>query len=103
MPSNTPNLTFFSYKFFYINTFPQPVVRRPQYISRPQYYAQQEEEQTYQRPQLIPSSTPASVIYRQSVEPVSITPRPLSVSPTPSARTQLPATTYRPQLLQVRN
>ncbi|RZC41932.1 ras-interacting protein RIP3-like, partial [Asbolus verrucosus] len=77
---------------------PQQPVRRPSYITRPQYI-QQSAADIYQRPQLIPATTPSSTIYKQSLTPINITPRP--VSPTPSARTQLPATTYRPQLLQV--
>ncbi|KAJ8962182.1 hypothetical protein NQ318_018143 [Aromia moschata] len=70
---------------------PQPI-RRPTYITRPQYYQDQD---IYQRPQAVATTTPSSVIYKS----INITPRP--ISPTPSARTQLPATTYRPQLLQV--
>ncbi|CAH1373289.1 unnamed protein product [Tenebrio molitor] len=77
---------------------PQQPLRRPTYITRPHYVQQTatEEAQVYQRPQLISATTPSSFLHKQSV---SITPRP--GSPTPSARTQLPATTYRPQLLQV--
>ncbi|EEZ98601.2 basic-leucine zipper transcription factor A isoform X2 [Tribolium castaneum] len=78
---------------------PQQPIRRPNYITRPTYVQQTatEEAQVYQRPQLISATTPSSYLAKQ--QSVSITPRP--VSPTPSARTQLPATTYRPQLLQV--
>ncbi|XP_063909241.1 putative mediator of RNA polymerase II transcription subunit 12 [Zophobas morio] len=78
---------------------PQQPVRRPQYISRPQYVQQTatEEAQVYQRPQILSATTPTSLLlHKQSI---NITPRP--ASPTPSTRTQLPATTYRPQLLQV--
>ncbi|KAJ8974734.1 hypothetical protein NQ317_010612 [Molorchus minor] len=76
----------------------QQPIRRPAYISRPQYLQHTQadsQRQVYQSPQVVPTTTPASVIYKS----INITPRP--VSPTPSARTQLPATTYRPQLLQV--
>lgn len=62
--------------------------------------AEQDDIPQYKRP-IIPSTTPASVIYRHSVTPVTITPRPHTASPSPSTRPQLPATTYRPQLLQV--
>ncbi|XP_044259349.1 basic-leucine zipper transcription factor A-like isoform X2 [Tribolium madens] len=74
---------------------PQQPIRRPNYITRPTYAT--EAAQVYQRPQLISATTPASYLAKQ--QSISITPRP--VSPTPSARTQLPATTYRPQLVQV--
>lgn len=47
----------------------------------------------YQQQRLVAATTPASVIYKQSLTPVNITPRPLT--------TETPATTYRPQLLQV--
>lgn len=80
---------------------PQPV-RRPTYISRPQYIQQAAsapEERPSYRQQHVPSTTPSSVIYRTSSHPVTITPRPVTQAVTP--RHQLPATTYRPQLLQV--
>ncbi|KAJ8970461.1 hypothetical protein NQ314_001213 [Rhamnusium bicolor] len=80
----------------------RPSIRRPTYLTRPQYVQQTDADvaaQVYQRPQTLPSTTPSSVIYRSSIHPINITPRP--VSPTASSRTQLPATTYRPQLLQV--
>ena len=68
---------------------------RPSYISQPEYQAETETEEpvTY-RPRLyhIPSSTPTSLIYKNSVTPYNITPR-----PTPSPVLQ--ATTYRPQNL----
>lgn len=54
--------------------------------------------QVYQRPQIYPT-TPSSVIYKSSIEPIPITPRPISITPTASARTQLPATTFRPSSL----
>lgn len=38
------------------------------------------------------------MLYKQSITPVSITPRPVSAT---ASQTELPATTYRPQLLQV--
>lgn len=41
------------------------------------------------------------MIYRSSLEPITITPRPITITPTASARTQLPATTFRPQALGV--
>lgn len=76
----------------------QQPIRRPQYISRPQYVENTEEQsQTYNRQYV--SSTPAPVYYSRSVTPVSITPKPVTVST--AAQTQLPATTYRPQILQV--
>ncbi|XP_066256643.1 uncharacterized protein [Euwallacea similis] len=83
---------------------PTPIRSRPQFISRPQYVQQAEPSITYQRqPVPVQSSTPVSTLYRQSVAPITITPRPAlqSASPTTSTRTQLPATTFRPQLLQV--
>lgn len=78
----------------------QPVRRPPQY--RPQYRVQPESEedshtQLYQQPLIYPTTTPSSVIYKSSLEPITITPRPLTITPTASARTQLPATTFRPQ------
>ncbi|XP_028127896.2 transcription factor SPT20 homolog isoform X2 [Diabrotica virgifera virgifera] len=79
---------------------PQPV-RRPTYISRPQYVPQTTptvEERPNYRQQVLSSTTPSSVIYRTSAHPISITPRPVT---TTTKRPQLPATTYRPQLLQV--
>lgn len=75
--------------------FSQPH-RRPAYITRPQYETATQSTPIYHRPQLLQATTPQSFLHKQSV---SITPRP--VTPTPAARTQLPATTYRPQLLQV--
>ncbi|XP_017781561.1 PREDICTED: putative mediator of RNA polymerase II transcription subunit 12 [Nicrophorus vespilloides] len=77
---------------------PQPVPQarpRPVYITRPQYEQEEERPVYQQRPRIvsIPSTTPASVIYKQSISPINITPR-------PTQRAQ-PATTYRPQLLQV--
>ncbi|CAG9823441.1 unnamed protein product [Phaedon cochleariae] len=82
---------------------PQPV-RRPTYISRPQYVQQTSADevspQVYRRPQVAHTTTPAPAIYRSSVHPVTITPRP--VTPTVTSRpSQLPATTYRPQLFSV--
>lgn len=83
---------------------PHSLPPRPQYIPRPQYFQEplpqplEELPQTYHRPRLLPPTTPSSVVYKQSVTPVNITPRPVS---TATARTELPATTYRPQLLQV--
>ncbi|KAF5270961.1 hypothetical protein FQA39_LY08264 [Lamprigera yunnana] len=75
---------------------------RPQFVARPQVYQHftnsQEEIPSFQRSRVVPSSTPASVVYKQSVTPINITPRPLPVA---TARSQLPPTTYRPQLLQV--
>lgn len=86
----------FALLIFYIF---QPVRPRP-YITRPQYESDSEDElQLYSRPTIVPSTTPASVLYKQSVTPISITPRPAIASST--ARADLPATTYRPQLLQV--
>ncbi|KAG5866404.1 hypothetical protein JTB14_004560 [Gonioctena quinquepunctata] len=81
---------------------PQPV-RRPAYASRPQYVQQtsaDEEYQVYHRPQSISTTTPSSVIYKSSVYPITITPRPVTQTSTPRSP-QLPATTYRPQSLQV--
>lgn len=77
-------------------------MRRPAHIIRPHYRVQPDSEedanaQVYQRPLIYPTTTPASVIYKSSLEPVTITPRPITVTPTASARTQLPATTFRPQ------
>lgn len=66
----------------------QSIQRRP-YLTRPRY--ESDAAQLY-------STTPSSLLYKQSVTPINITPRPV-VSTT--ARSQLPATTYRPQLLQV--
>ncbi|CAH1142755.1 unnamed protein product [Phyllotreta striolata] len=81
---------------------PQPV-RRPTYISRPQHIqhaaSNADVRPSYRQPQGVPSTTPASVIYRTSSHPITITPRPVTQAVTP--RHQLPATTYRPQLLQV--
>lgn len=76
-------------------------MRRPAHIIRPQYRVQPDSEensnaQVYQRPLPYPSTTPASVIYKSSLDPITITPRPY-ITPTASARTQLPATTFRPQ------
>lgn len=76
---------------------------RQQYIPRPQLYQDtqndpEEELENFQRARYVPSTTPSSVVYKQSVTPVNITPRPIT---TTTARTELPATTYRPQLLQV--
>ncbi|CAH1131225.1 unnamed protein product [Ceutorhynchus assimilis] len=84
----------------------QSIRSRPQYIARPQYVQQPQQQQiAYQRPQhqLVPSSTPVSTLYRQQVQPVTITPRPLlqTASPTTATRTQLPATTFRPQIVPV--
>lgn len=78
---------------------------RSRYITRPQYTQNAEEEEQQQRevyvrptPFTAVSSTPSSVLYKQSITPVSITPRPVAST---TSRTELPATTYRPQLLQV--
>ncbi|XP_060523524.1 uncharacterized protein LOC132700318 [Cylas formicarius] len=81
---------------------PTPTPVRQQYFSRPQYIqtSAAQADQIYQRPRT-QTNTPAPSIYRQSPQPVSITPRPQVVSATTATRTQLPATTYRPQLLQV--
>ncbi|XP_044757422.1 ras-interacting protein RIP3-like isoform X2 [Coccinella septempunctata] len=77
----------------------QPIRRPATYITRPQYIQQpQESSPAYQRPQHYPSTTPASILYRQSYQPVSITPRPLTASTASATATP---TTYRPQLLQV--
>jgi hypothetical protein len=70
---------------------PQHIRTRPVYITRPNYETE-EDQPVYQRQRVV-STTPAPVIYKS---PLSITPRPLSAS-----TTQQPATTYRPQLLQV--
>ncbi|XP_019761722.2 bromodomain-containing protein DDB_G0280777 isoform X2 [Dendroctonus ponderosae] len=82
---------------------PAPIRSRPQYIARPQYQSQSEQPVSYRQQQAQPSSTPASTVYRQQVAPVTITPRPIyqTASPTSSTRAQLPPTTFRPQLLQV--
>ncbi|KAK4881265.1 hypothetical protein RN001_004584 [Aquatica leii] len=76
---------------------------RPQYTARPTIYQQQltnteEEIPSFQRSRVVPSTTPSSVVYKQSVTPINITPRPLASA---TARSELPATTYRPQLLHV--
>lgn len=77
----------------------QSLPARPQYISRPQLFQHPEEiPQSFQRPRLLPPTTPSSVVYKQSVTPVNITPRPVTQ---PSVETELPPTTYRPQLFQV--
>ncbi|KAK9887261.1 hypothetical protein WA026_021112 [Henosepilachna vigintioctopunctata] len=78
----------------------QHPIRRPTtYTTRPQYVQPSDENSPpFQRAQHFASTTPAPFVYRQSVRPVSITPRPISAS---TSHTQLPATTYRPQLLQV--
>lgn len=76
----------------------QAPVRRPApvYITR-QQYAEDADDLQYQRPRLLsPSTTPSSVVYKHSVSPINITPRPV----TSSSRSE-PATTYRPQLVQV--
>lgn len=65
--------------------------------ARPSYI--QQEQPLISRPRIVSSTTPSPVTYREE-RPLSITPRPLTVTPTPS-RAQPPATTYRPQLLQV--
>lgn len=79
----------------------QAIRTRP-YIARQQYPSSNEEEdrQVYVRPTQFAtvSTTPSSVLYKQSITPVSITPRPVAST---TARSELPATTYRPQLLQV--
>lgn len=77
-------------------------MRRPQHIGRPQYRVQPDSEEDsrttlFQQPLIYPTTTPSSVIYKTSYEPITITPRPVSITPTASARTQLPATTFRPQ------
>ncbi|KAF2902877.1 hypothetical protein ILUMI_03309 [Ignelater luminosus] len=78
---------------------PQSFPARPQYLPRPQLFQRPEEiPQSYQRPRLLPSTTPSSVLYKQSITPVNITPRPVTQ---PTVETELPPTTYRPQLLQV--
>ncbi|CAH1978076.1 unnamed protein product [Acanthoscelides obtectus] len=81
---------------------PQPVRRpTPIYITRPSSYLSNSasesssQPQVYQR-QATTTPAPASVIYRDSVYPISVTPRPIATT-----RTQhVPTTTYRPQLLQ---
>lgn len=47
---------------------------------------------------VVAPSTPASVIYKQTETPLTITPRPFTAT---TPRTKQPATTYRPQLVQV--
>lgn len=69
-------------------TFLQSIQTRP-YLTRPRY--ETDGVQLY-------STTPSSLLYKQSVTPINITPRPVASS---TARAELPATTYRPQLLQV--
>ncbi|KAK5649240.1 hypothetical protein RI129_000269 [Pyrocoelia pectoralis] len=80
----------------------QPLPVRTQYVARPQVYQQQidseEDISAYHRSRGSPSTTPASVIYKQSAAAINITPRPV---PSVTPRSELPATTYRPQLLQV--
>ncbi|XP_050308799.1 TOX high mobility group box family member 3-like [Anthonomus grandis grandis] len=79
---------------------PTPVRSRPQYISRPQYVEPEQQIEYRPRPQApVPSSTPVSTLYRQHVQPITITPRPVlqTAAPTIPTRAQLPATTYRPQ------
>ncbi|XP_022909367.2 uncharacterized protein [Onthophagus taurus] len=77
----------------------QPIRSRPSttiYIPRPQYVEQpQTEAPRYQTPKYlsIPSTTPSSLIYKNTITPISITPRP---TPRPE-----PVTTYRPQTLQL--
>lgn len=56
--------------------------------------------QVYQRPQVYSTTTPSSVIYRSSIEPITITPRPI-ITPTSGSRNQLSATTFNPQTLGV--
>nr|CAH7756651.1 unnamed protein product [Callosobruchus chinensis] len=80
---------------------PQPVRRpTPIYITRPSSYLSSSaseassQPQVYQR-QATTTPAPSSVIYRDSVYPISVTPRPIATT-----RTQVPSTTYRPQLLQ---
>lgn len=77
----------------------QPVRNRPIYIPRPQYVvpetATETSTATAYRPSshhlfsAIPSSTPSSLIYKNTLTPLNITPRPVA-----------PVTTYRPQTLQ---
>ncbi|GJQ69619.1 hypothetical protein Trydic_g6708 [Trypoxylus dichotomus] len=77
----------------------QPARSRPVYIPRPSQYVipetTTEAPAAYRPSQLfsaIPSSTPSSLIYKNTITPLSITPRP--------ALRLDPVTTYRPQTLQ---
>nr|XP_023013724.1 ras-interacting protein RIP3-like isoform X1 [Leptinotarsa decemlineata] len=81
----------------------QQPIQRPTYVSTPHYLQQtpaDQEYQVYKKPQHLSTTTPASIIYRSSVRPVTITPRPITHSSS-SRAPQLPATTYRPQVYQV--
>lgn len=84
---------------------PHPIQQLPvrtQYVARPQVYQQQinseEEIASYHHPRGSAPTTPTSIVYKQSATPINITPRPV---PSVTPRSELPATTYRPQLLQV--